>query len=78
MIDWAAFGIVAVASLVATALVVSLYSFGLRFGSLTKPHPQSGEPVRPAYATVLSYLCFGLSACAVLYGIYLIVPFFHG
>lgn len=78
MIDWGAFLVVALASLVATAVVVSLYSFGLRFGALTKPDAATGEPVRPLYATVLSYLCFALSACGVLYGIYLIVPFLHG
>jgi hypothetical protein len=78
MIDWAAFLIVAVASLVATALVVSLYSLGLRFRAVTRPDARTGDPVRPPFATVLSYLCFALSACAVLYGIYLIVPFFHG
>jgi hypothetical protein len=77
MIDWGAFVVVAIASLVSTAVVVSLYSFGLRFRSLTHPDATTGEPVRPAYATVLSYICFGLSICAVLFGIYLIVPFFH-
>jgi hypothetical protein len=34
--------------------------------------------VRPAYARVLAFVCFGLSICAVLYGIYLIIPFLHG
>lgn len=78
MIDWGAFVVVALASLVATAVVVSLYSFGLRFHGLTRPDPATGEPVRPAYATVLAFTCFGLSICAVLFGIYLIVPFLHG
>ena len=78
MIDWAAFLIVAVAALVSTAVVVSLYSFGLRFQGLTRTDAQTGETTRPAYATVLAYLCFALSIAAVLFGIYLIVPFFHG
>ena len=78
MIDWGAFFVVALASLVSTAVVVSLYSFGLRFRFLTKPDARTGEQVRPAYATILSSLCFVLSAAAVLFGIYLIVPFFHG
>ncbi|TAJ49702.1 MAG: hypothetical protein EPO52_01740 [Herbiconiux sp.] len=78
MIDWGAFIVVALASLLATAVVVSLYSFGLRFRFLTKPDAQTGRQSRPAYATVLSSICFALSALAVLFGIYLIVPFFHG
>jgi hypothetical protein len=77
MIDWGSFLTVAIASLVSTAVVVSLYSFGLRFWSLTRTDAKTGEQVRPAYATVVSYGCFALSVCAVLYGIYLIVPFFH-
>lgn len=32
---------------------------------------------RPRWATTLAYLCFGLSAAGVLFGIYLIIPFFH-
>ena len=78
MIDWGSFLVVAAASLVSTALVVSLYSFGLRFQGLTQPDAATGRPVRPVYATVLAYACFVLSAAAVLFGIYLIVPFFHG
>ncbi|WP_368499582.1 hypothetical protein [Herbiconiux sp. A18JL235] len=77
MIDWGAFLVVAAASLVATAAVVSLYSFGLRFRFLSRIDATTGESSRPAWATVLSYLCFVLSGCAVLFGIYLIVPFFH-
>jgi hypothetical protein len=78
VIDWGAFLIVAAAALVSTAVVVSLYSFGLRFQSLTHPDATTGEAVRPGWARALSYLCFGLSVCAVLFGIYLIVPFLHG
>jgi hypothetical protein len=35
-------------------------------------------PTRPAAATAGGVVLFVLSAIAVLYGIYLIVPFFHG
>ncbi|WP_440710982.1 hypothetical protein [Herbiconiux sp. YIM B11900] len=78
MIDWGAFLIVAAASLISTAVVVSLYSFGLRFQGLTRTDASTGEQARPFYATVLAYLCFALSIGAVLFGIYLIVPFLHG
>lgn len=33
---------------------------------------------RPGWATAAAYVCFGLSAVAVLVGIYLIVPALHG
>jgi hypothetical protein len=32
---------------------------------------------RPAWATWCAYACFVLCAGAILYGIYLIIPFFH-
>ena len=35
------------------------------------------ESVRPLWATIAAYICFAVSAAAVLYGIYLIVPAFH-
>lgn len=35
------------------------------------------EALRPKWATVAANLCFGVSAAAVLFGIYLIVPAFH-
>jgi hypothetical protein len=76
-IDWGSFLLVAVASLVSTAVVVSLYSLGVRFLALTRLDEASGERLRPRYASVLAVVCFGISACAVLYGVYLIVPYFH-
>lgn len=97
MIDWMAFLIVFGTSLVSAAVVVSLFSLGIRF--LATPAPKvahadgSFEPNgpsrddedddidemgRPRWATVLAYLCFGLSGVCVLIGIYLIVPALHG
>ncbi|KJC65474.1 hypothetical protein [Agreia bicolorata] len=38
----------------------------------------SGQPEgRPRWATIAAVACFALCSCAVLFGIYLIVPFFH-
>ncbi|GAA2827503.1 hypothetical protein FB468_2668 [Leucobacter komagatae] len=36
------------------------------------------EAGRPLWATIAANVCFGLSAIAVLVGIYLIVPALHG
>ena len=35
------------------------------------------EDVRPRWATIAANICFAISASAVLFGIYLIVPAFH-
>jgi hypothetical protein len=95
MIDWAAFGIVALAALVSASVVVSLFAFGLRLlnvGRGVDPDDAPGAPqttassaasaiVRaggcPWWATVAAVSCFTLSSLAVLFGVYLIVPFFH-
>jgi hypothetical protein len=97
MIDWLAFLAVAVAALVSAAVVVSLFSFGLRL--LNVGHGADAEETvetvqttdtgstnvvelvtavpRPRWATIAAVACFTLCAAAILYGIYLIVPFFH-
>jgi hypothetical protein len=95
MIDWAAFGIVALAALVSAAVVVSLFAFGLRLlnvgrGVDADDAPGSVETTasgstsvlqpgarRPRWATIAAVSCFALCSLAVLFGIYLIVPFFH-
>lgn len=96
MIDWMAFVAVFGASLVASLVVVSLYSLGIHF--LAVPAPPARQPDgslvpvgpsrddedddvddqdRPRWASLLAYVCFGLAACCVLFGIYLIVPALH-
>lgn len=90
MIDWAAFGIVAVVSLVAAALVVTMYALGIKLLSEPAPNTTQADPTdrdeemddvtmhgRPAWATILASLCFVVCGVAVLYGIYLIVPALH-
>lgn len=109
MIDWAAFLIVFVTSLVAATAVVSLYSFGLRLlttagrvpvvapaeftDAITVITPEEAakamkraakaarkNPLTPGQQNLAragAYACFALCAGAVLFGIYLIIPFFH-
>ena len=109
MIDWAAFFIVAAASLVSATIVVSLYSLGLRLLTVAGRVPvvspaeftdaitvitpaeakQAAKRAAKAakknpltdgqklMARIGAYACFVLCGIGVLYGIYLIVPFFH-
>lgn len=69
MIDWGAFVVVALVSLVSAAALVSVYSVGLRLLAIDE---------RPAVATVGAYGCFAACALGALFGIYLIVPALHG
>ncbi|MBO0916345.1 hypothetical protein OG322_30085 [Streptomyces sp. NBC_01260] len=74
-IDWAALGTVFGVSLVATVALVGLFTLGI-VGLSKQPEPaaqggQAGGSLMLARAG--AYVCFGLCAAAVAYGIYMIV-----
>ncbi|MFD7432773.1 hypothetical protein ACFV6Z_37745 [Streptomyces sp. NPDC059818] len=74
-IDWAALGTVFGVSLVATVALVGLFTLGI-VGLSRQPEPaargrQAGGSLMLARAG--AYVCFGLCAAAVAYGIYMIV-----
>nr|WSW69976.1 hypothetical protein OG461_29350 [Streptomyces sp. NBC_00995] len=74
-IDWAALGTVFGVSLVATVALVGLFTLGI-VGLSKQPEPaaesaSAGGSLMAARAG--AYVCFGLCAAAVAYGIYLIV-----
>jgi hypothetical protein len=72
-INWGAFGLVFVAALVAAVVIVLFFSVAMRLLSLG-PDAQH----RPPAATVGAIVCIAICAAAVLYGIYLVIPLFHG
>jgi len=65
-INWLAFVTVVVVALIGACGIVGLFSLGLRVGD-------SEVPVRRVAAVALYVLCGAI----VLFGIWLIVPFFH-
>ncbi|RKR74534.1 hypothetical protein [Frondihabitans australicus] len=69
MIDWLAFVIVALVSVIAAAVVVVLFAGGLRLLAV------EGSPT---WARVCAVVCFAVSAAGALFGIWLIIPQFHG
>lgn len=78
-IDWAALGIVAVISIVATVLFVALLAGGIR---LLAVQPTPAGPIGPgrrgwAGNRTAGYLLLGLAGLLVLLGIYLILPLPH-
>lgn len=72
-IDWAAFWLVLVASLAASVVIVAFYSVALRLLSLGADARR-----RPPAAVAGAIVCLAVCGAAVLYGIYLVVPLFHG
>jgi hypothetical protein len=64
---------VAGATLVSAVTVVVLYALGVRLTAIAGDVRNSPAPwTRP-----LAYVCFGLCVLAVLFGLYLIIPYFH-
>lgn len=78
-IHWLDYLVVFGVTLVAALIVVGIYSFGVRLYAVSQDEEAASVPGnRPALAKAGAFTCFGLSAVAVLYGIYLIVPALHG
>ena len=65
---------VAGATLVAAVTVVVLYSLGVRLTAIAADR----QVAAPVWVKYLSYVCFGLCGLAVLFGLYLIIPYFSG
>ncbi|WP_285313857.1 hypothetical protein [Pseudarthrobacter sp. fls2-241-R2A-168] len=63
---------VAGATLVAAVTVVVLYSLGVRLTAIAGDAQQAS----PGLKKSLAYACFGLCGLAVLFGLYLIIPYF--
>jgi hypothetical protein len=68
-VDWGAFGVVAGVVLVAVILLTVFYSGGVR---LLETAGASGA------ARVGAYACFAVCIAAVLFGLWVIIPQFHG
>jgi hypothetical protein len=64
---------VAGTTLVSALTVVVLYSLGVRLTAI------AGDTRSPAasWTRPLAYTCFAVCAAAILFGLYLIIPYFH-
>lgn len=60
------------ATLVAAVTVVVLYALGVRLTAIAGDTQQAS----PRVTRSLAYVCFGLCGLAVLFGLYLIIPYF--
>jgi uncharacterized membrane protein len=83
-VDWSSIALVSVVALVATVVIVTFFSLGLRLLAVGSPDDvdgQGGSAVaagsRPVAATIGAVLCIGVGIVGVLYGIYLVIPLFH-
>jgi hypothetical protein len=83
-VDWGSIALVSVVALVATVVIVTFFSLGLRLLAVGSPDDVDGRSgsvaaasPRPPIATIGAVLCIGVGIVGVLYGIYLVIPLFH-
>ncbi|MDJ0320249.1 hypothetical protein [Pseudarthrobacter sp. PS3-L1] len=69
---WLELVTVAGATLVSALVVVTLYSLGVRLTAIAG----DTTAARPRSVKYLAFACFGLCGLAVLFGLYLIIPYF--
>jgi hypothetical protein len=74
-IDWGSLGEVAVVSIGATIGVVVLFALGVR--ALAERETVRAHGGGGTFQQVSAGACFLVCVCAVLYGLYLIIPQFH-
>ena len=82
MINWSSLILVATVAIGASVGLVTVFSFGMRLLTNARniqENTKKKEGAKPAEILnrVSAYLMFTICASAVLYGIYLIVPYFH-
>jgi hypothetical protein len=83
-VDWSSIALVSITALIATVVIVTAYSLGLRLLAVGSPDDVDGQGAtaasavgRPPIATVGAVLCIAIGVAGVLYGIYLVIPLFH-
>lgn len=76
-IDWAALGIVAIVSILATIVFTILLAAGIRLVSQASVDHEVHPSARTATLRSAGYLMLGLAGLVVLFGLYLIVPIFR-
>lgn len=83
MISWSNLYVVALVSVFSTVALVSVCAYGIRFltnARYWRPAARKGKlkAKRKVVAFLgAAYFCFALCFCGLLFGIYLVVPYFR-
>lgn len=75
-IDWTSLGLVSVVTVVATVLIVSVVSGGALMLDLAHARAEAGSD-GAAGLVALGWTAIGVAGLIVLYGLYLLIPYFH-
>lgn len=82
MINWNSLILVASVSIGSSIGLVAVFSFGMRLltnarNIQVQTKKSQGVQAAEIYNRIAAYLMFTICGTAVIYGIYLIVPYFH-
>lgn len=75
-IDWTSLGLVSVVTVVATVLIVSVVSGGALMLDRAHARAEAGSD-GDAGLVALGWTAIGVAGLIVLYGLYLLIPYFH-
>jgi len=75
-IDWTSLGLVSVVTVVATVLIVSVVSGGALMLDRAHARAEAGRD-GAAGLVALGWTAIGVAGLIVLYGLYLLIPYFH-
>ena len=75
-IDWTSLGLVSVVTVVATVLIVSVVSGGALMLDRAPARAEAGSD-GAAGLVALGWTAIGVAGLIVLYGLYLLIPYFH-
>ena len=75
-IDWTSLGLVSVVTVVATVLIVSVVSGGALMLDRAHASAEAGSD-GAAGLVALGWTAIGVAGLIVLYGLYLLIPYFH-
>ena len=75
-IDWTSLGLVSVVTVVATVLIVSVVTGGALMLDRAHARAEAGSD-GAAGLVALGWTAIGVAGLIVLYGLYLLIPYFH-
>lgn len=74
-IDWSSLALVAVVTVVVAVVLVAIVSLGARMLDAAHVRQDAGDGA--ASLVMIGWSSIGLAGLAVLYGLYLLIPYFH-
>ena len=76
-VDWASLGLVTAVTVLGTAFILTICSLAARMMATVHAKHEAGEVEGVRLAQVLAVVFISIAAMIALFGLWLIVPYFH-